>query len=177
MRHSDNGKDKLLPCLAEESFNYAVGGFAWVELQLAAQDRQHQLVLGGGRDTLPSLSVSRQSLLWIGSHSGQWGSRYLQSNQAGFQNVGQQTVGKLLILADFCAACHTAQGVGCEWSIRNAVHVVCGPCMLTRPSKKRGEAWGSPLQCISYDSSSSLNMNCCSHSPWQNVFVFPRNSF
>lgn len=133
--------------------------------------------LEGGRDTLPSLSVSGQSLLWIGSHSGQWGSRYLQSNQAGFQNVGQQTVGKLLILADFCAACHTAQGVGCEWSIRNAVHVVCGPCMLTRPSKKRGEARGSPLQCISYDSSSSLNMNCCSHSPWQNVFVFPRNSF
>lgn len=36
MRLSDNGKDKLLPCLAEESFNYAVGGFAWVELQLAA---------------------------------------------------------------------------------------------------------------------------------------------
>lgn len=36
MRHSDHGKDKLLSCLAEESFNYAVGGFAWVEFQLSA---------------------------------------------------------------------------------------------------------------------------------------------
>lgn len=36
MRHSDNCKDKLLSCLAEESFNYAVGGFAWIELHLAA---------------------------------------------------------------------------------------------------------------------------------------------
>lgn len=71
MRHSDNCKDKLLSFLAEESFNYAVGGFAWVELQLAAQDRQHQLGLGGERDTLSSLSISRHSLLWIESHSRQ----------------------------------------------------------------------------------------------------------
>lgn len=71
----------------------------------------------------------------------------------------------------------------CTWS-------GCRPCTPTCPStppfhatlEKRGEAWGSPLQCISYSSSSSLQMKrlavCCfSHSPWQNIFLFLCNSF
>lgn len=29
--------------------------------------------------------------------------------------------------------------------MRNAEHVVCDPCMLTLPGRKRGEAWGNAL--------------------------------
>lgn len=63
-----------------------------VELQLAPSDGQHRLVLGGGRDTLPSLSVptSVQSMLWIGNYSRQWEVGNYSQTKPDFQMLGSR---------------------------------------------------------------------------------------
>lgn len=90
----------------------------------------------------------------------------LLSSRVEEKNLNPSTFLSNLPLVLHRAGVNGASGVQCMW-------FSCGPCMPTHPStpplqavlEKRGEAWGSPLQCISYSSSSSLPMNrlagCC----------------